>query len=644
LNVDFKVTDWLNVGINSQLASRDESAVKADLQSMFVQSPYGSEYDANGKLNWYPNEFRAVENPLINYYGQSRSRKINSIFASMYAKIKLPFGFDYKLSFQPRFEFMKDYNFWPSTTVEGGSTHSKGYGTREEGNQYEWIVDNLLHWNKKFGVHQFDLTLLYSSESKKTFESLMTNQTFLPNENLGYNGLQFGTNPSLSNNDAQITGDAVMSRLNYSLFNKYLFTASVRRDGYSAFGKKHPRATFPAAAFAWKISEEKFFHIDWVSMMKLRVSYGINGNREIGPYSALAQVSSNLYYDGSSVQMGVLNTSLANYDLVWEKTKSANFGVDLGLFRNRVELSAEYYDMTTTDLLMNRQLPALTGFTEITTNLGALGNRGFEMTLNTVNIDHPGFSWRTSFVASLNRNKIKRLFGDYEQVEVDGKTVSREVADYTNGWFPGQSIDRIWNYDISGIWQLGEEAAAAEYQEKPGDFKARDLDNNGKYEALQDKMFIGYEQPRYRLGLRNEFTFLKNFTAALFIRADLGHSGAFEDAMHNFSETYDKRNTLSLPYWTAENPNNEYPKLHNNRSSFGGGLMIYKPKSFVRVQDLSLAYNLPANIAHRIRLSNARVYGSVRNLATFTKWPGWDPETSTLPMPRTYSVGIAFAL
>ncbi len=644
LNLDFKVTDWLNIGMNSQLASRDESDVRANTRSMFLMSPYGSEFDDEGKLKWYPNDYNS-ENPLINYYLQDRFRKINSLFASLYARVKLPLGIEYKLSFQPRYQFLKDYNFWPSETIVGGATHSKGYGSREEESQYEWILDNLLHWNKKFGVHNFDLTLLYSAEQNRSWSSLMTNETFLPNENLGYNGLQFGTNPSLTNDDIRITGDAIMGRLNYTLLNKYLFTASIRRDGYSAFGKKNPRAVFPAAAFAWKISEEDFFKADWISQLKLRVSWGVNGNREIGPYAALAQVSSNLYYDGTNVQMGVFNSSLANYNLVWEKTESTNIGIDLGLLSNRLEISAEYYDMTTTDLLMNRQLPALTGFTNITTNLGELGNKGFEMNVTAINIDRPSFTWRTNFIFSLNRNKIKKLFGDYEEVTIDGKQVTREVADYTNEWFPGQAIDRVWNYDIVGIWQEEEEAEANKYSLSPGDYKARDVDQNEVYEALADKLFIGYTQPRYRLGLRNEFGFLKHFAASVFIRADLGHMGAFDDALRLSSETFDKRNTVVLPYWTPENPINDYPRLNTNRSSFGGGIMIYKPRSFVRIQDISLSYSLPDALTRRIRLNNARIFGSVRNLYSFDRWPGWDPEsTNNAPMPRTFSTGFSFSL
>ncbi|GGB87579.1 SusC/RagA family TonB-linked outer membrane protein [Dyadobacter sediminis] len=649
LNVDFKVTDWLNVGVNTQFADRDESTVTANLGQMYLMSPYGSMFEADGSASWYPNSF-AVASPLIDYYGQDRFKKVNTLFASIYAKLKLPFGMDYKLSFQPRYEAMKDYDFWSSATLAGGSSRSNGYATRDDASTYEWILDNLLHWNKEFGVHLFDVTLLYSSERNRAWASTITNQSFVPNQNLGFHGLQYGTSPTVFTNDTQLTGDAAMIRLNYTLLDKYLLTASLRRDGFSAFGTKQPRAVFPALALAWKISEEKFFNLDFVSQMKLRLSYGVNGNRDIGAYSAIAQMFSTQYYDGSNVQVGVYPNTLANPNLVWERTESINLGMDLSILKNRVDLSMEYYDMTTSNLLMNRLLPEITGFRNIVSNLGQLGNKGFEMTINTVNTEKKNFSWRSSLVFSFNRNKIKRLFGDYKEETIDGNAVRTELPDYTNEWFPGQALDRVWNYDVNGIWQTNEKDAAAVYKLEPGDFKATDVDGNGKYEALLDKRFIGYRQPRFRLGLRNEFTFFKNFSASVFLRSELGHIAPFAEGLRTGgSDTYDRRNTNDFPYWTPENGINDFPRLNTNTNVFGGGIKVYKPLSFVRIQDVNIAYALPSELATRLKMNNMRVFASVRNLYSFNKWPGWDPEAwdnagNNVPMPRNFTIGLTLSL
>ena len=212
-----------------------------------------------------------------------------------------------------------------------------------------------------------------------------------------------------------------MARLNYTLMNRYLFTGSIRRDGYSAFGQKNPRATFPAFAFAWKINEESFYKISWMNQLKLRLSWGINGNRDIGQYAALARLSSIASFTLSGYEIGVFSSSLANAELLWEETEAFNIGLDIKLLNNRINMSFDAYDGTTYNLLLERQLPRLTGFKDITTNLGALGNKGLEASINTININTKDLEWKTSLVFSLNRNKIKELWGDFGDYTLLGK-------------------------------------------------------------------------------------------------------------------------------------------------------------------------------------------------------------------------------
>jgi TonB-dependent starch-binding outer membrane protein SusC len=643
LNLDVNVTDWLKVGVNSQYSLRDESAVEASLGGLSVASPYSKIWENDGSLKKYPNDYIGFQNPLIDYYGQDRLRKINSLFASMFADVKLPFGISYRFSFQPRIQNIKEYNFWNVKTITGSESYKGGFAKRQDYSQVEWMVDNILKWNKEIGLHNFDLTLLYSAESVKNYTSQYENQTFLPSDALGFYGMGFGTVPAETSNDTQAGGNALMARMNYTLLGKYLLTASIRRDGYSAFGQKNPTATFPAVALAWKISDENFWNKDLINRLKLRLSWGVNGNRDIGIYAALAQLSSNMYYDGKNTLMGTTTSSLSNPGLRWERTQSLNAGFDIGLFDDRIDLTVDYYDMTTTDLLMNRQLPQITGFASIMANLGELGNKGFEMTLNTVNINRPKFSWKSNFVLSLNRNKIIKLFGDTEQIDLGGgNIVTRLLPDYTNGWFPGEAIDVVWNYDILGIWQLDEEAEAASFKEKPGYYKARDVNGDGTYTEKGDKQFIGYTRPRYRLGLRNDFDFLKYFTASVFIRADLGHIGNYSYIFIG-SSTMDRLGTWQRPYWTPTDPNNEWPALAHLWDALPG-IAKYLPRSFVRIQDVSLSYTLPATVTKHVRVDNLRVYCSVRNLCRFTKWPGFDPESGTSPMPRTYTIGLSLSL
>lgn len=642
LNSDYKITNWLTVGINAQFADRNESANPVTL-SHGAASPYGSVYDDQGKLVWNPTGYQGFTNPFLSEE-QDKYRKANSLFASLFAHVTLPFGLKYELNFQPRYENIKDYNFWGADTYTGSITYSKGYGSRADYSLYEWTADNIVRWNKKFNIHNFDVTLLYSAERSRSWNSTMAGETFAPNSNLGWHALQQAEKVSVSNSDTELTSNATMARINYTLLDKYLITASVRRDGYSGFGKRNRQATFPAVAVAWRISEENFFRVPAINGLKLRLSWGINGNRGIGQYSALGGISSELYFDGTNTTSNVYNSSLANPNLKWERTEALNVGLDLALFNNRIMIGADVYNMTTTDLLMDRRLPELTGFSSVTTNLGKLGNKGLDLTITSVNVNNKDLNWQSSLVFSMNRNKIKELFGDYGDYTLLGEKRYGELPDYNNSLFPGQAIDRIWGYEVLGIWQTEEADLAARYNLTPGDFKSKDFDDNGKYEDKTDKQFIGYTKPRFRLGLSNDLTFLKHFTASLFLRADLGHMARAALAERDGGYTYNRLNEYEFPYWTPENRNNEWSGLKSSPTSYGGGLQIYKPVSFLRIQDVSLSYNLPENIIEKIKLNSLRVYFSVRNLYCFTDWMGWDPESLNYPMPRTYTFGVNISL
>jgi len=640
VNIDLKVTEWLNVGTNTQFALRDHTAVPASVGGLGLMSPYGSIWNEDGKLRKYPNDYSLVGNPLANYYEQDQYYKINTLFANLFAQFELPFGFNYRISFNPTFSFTKQYNFW-SDYISGVG----GKGERNDSSLSEWMLDNLLKWNKEFNIHKFDLTLLASAETNYSWWSTHYNSQFAPSENLIFHALQFGALPGLKDNDEKSTGDALMARLNYTLLDKYLFTGSIRRDGYSAFGQKNPHATFPALAFAWKISEESFLNISWLSRLKLRLSWGINGNREIGKYSALAQLGSELGWNTEGLESGVYNTTLANPNLMWEETESYNIGLDMGLLNNRIDISIDAYDATTYNLLLNRQLPAITGFTNIMSNLGKLGNKGIESTINTVNINTNNLNWRSQLVFSLNRNKIIELWGDYGNYRLLGEDHTGELPDFQNRYFPGYSRDIIWDYDVTGVWQLDKTEEAAAYKLVPGDYKAVDVIEDNNYRQLDDKKFIGYRTPQYRIGLKNDFTFLKNFTASVFIRADMNYLAPM-GFLTGDQSTYDRRNVWGLGYWSPENPTNDYQRyaFPNNLSKYEGGITIYKPNGFVRVQDISLSYNLPSTAARYLLLNSMRIFANIRNLFTFTNYPGFDPESGMAPMPKTFTLGVDLSL
>lgn len=647
VNLETELNDWFSFGVNAQFSSRDFSAVPVNYdvdnssnRSLFRASPYGNDIDENGNFILFPHEDAVAINPLAIHYGRQEEDIRNALFGVLYANIKLPYGFNFRMSYQNRFNFERRYQFSPAAILVGGN----GEGFRRDDQDHEWMVDNILSWNKTFGDHTFDATFLWNVEELKTYESLQEASNFEPNENLGFNALQLANSFTINNNDTTRRGDALMARVNYKYKDKYLFTSSVRRDGFSAFGRTNPRATFPAAALGWVISKETFFPQDgFVSNLKLRASWGENGNRGIGTYAALTELNTTLTLTGDGPRQGLtFGSTLENPNLRWEQTEAINFGLDFGLLNNRINGTVEVYKANTTDLLVRRELPSISGFSFINTNIGEVENKGIEVTLNSTNINKPNFKWSSGVVFSLNRNKIVDLFGDTETVIINGEEVTRPVSDPQNSWFVGQDIDVIWDYNITGVWQQGEEDEAAEFSQVPGDYKVEKLSEDTAYTALNDKQFIGYTTPRWRLGIRNNFTFLKNFTLSTFLRGEFGHKGRLRQ--FEGPGLYDRYNTYDLPYWTPENPSNEYGGLVQNDQNFENGIKVYRDRSYLRVQDVSLSYNFPKNLLDKLKFNSASIYTSVRNLYTFTDWEGLDPESNSTPLPRIFSFGFRCSL
>lgn len=640
MNADTKVTDFLTVGINAQFSNKDESNEAIKLSDIRTQSPLGQPYDENGELKWYPHDDSGVEKNLFLLYKERDKFNITqNLFANIYADLQLPFGFSYKVSFINRYDWQKNYYYDPSTIPTGNKTG--GFGQRINSSLYEWQIDNIISWKKAFGIHDFYATFLYNAEKKQTWKDTGENINFTPSEALGFHQLGAGSSPSIKNEDTYSTGTAIMGRLNYTLMNRYLLTLSIRRDGYSAFGLENPYATFPSGALAWNLSDEAFFNVKWINNLKIRASYGINGNRDIGIYDALAKLETTKYLTDGTFISGIYSNSLANRFLKWEKTKALNLGIDFSVLENRLTGSLDYYDMTTNDLLLKRSLPTIIGYENVMSNMGELKNKGFEMTLNSYNIQNENFYWNSTFTFSFNRNKIKHLYGEMIDIlDKNGNIIGqREADDISNSWFIGQSIDRIWDYRFDGIYQLGEEDIAKSFGKAPGDTKLYDLNGDG-VSTQEDKIFQGYTKPRYRLGLRNDFTIFKNFQISCFIRADLGHWGK-NGLLSSKSQVEDRRNEYALPYWTPENPTNKYTRLNTVDTP---EYSIYESRSFVRLQDLSIAYNIPENITKNLKVGRCKVYLSGRNLITFTKWSGWDPESENKPMPRIFTFGIDVTL
>jgi TonB-linked SusC/RagA family outer membrane protein len=645
VNIDADITNFLSVGANVQYADRDESSQSTNLDNAIAASPFGNIYEEDGKtLTFYPHADNTSQNPFLYYQYRDKMNKTQTMFATVFGEIRFPYGFSYRVSFVNRYLWNKDYYFDPVTTPNGFST--QGFGSRNDNSSYEWQVDNIFKWQQTIAdIHEVEGTFLINAEKFQSWQSVQENNQFAPSGALSFHALQAGISPNLNDNDQYSTGNALMARLNYSLLDRYMITATWRKDGYSAFGQKHPYAEFPSVALGWRISEEDFFDVSWIDYFKLRISWGANGNRAVGRYESLARLGTTKYIYGTTLATGVYSSTMANSDLKWERTEALNIGVDFGILKNTLYGSMEYYDMTTKDLLLNRSLPRIIGYTSVAANLGQLGNKGLEFTLNSTNINKTNVKWNSNLVFSFNRNKIKHLYGEMiDVVDENGNiTGQREADDIGNEWFIGQALDRIWDYKILGIWQEDEAEQAAVYGKQPGDFKLRDVNNDGVLNPNDDKIFQGYKKPKYRLGLRNDVVLLRNFELSAFLRADLGYYGVNNLHLNSRNNAdYERRNRMYRPYWTPDNPVNDYARLNSDSQS--PSFNYWEDRSFVRLQDVSLSYNIPQSKLSKYKIQGLKVFLNFRNLLTFTGWEHYDPESQTAMMPKYSNMGLNITL
>ena len=636
INLEADINDFISVGTNIQASSQTQpTSLPNTIQKYENTSPYGSLYYDDGTVKHLPHD-DALNSNILLYEYRDDYYKQREVFSNIYGKIKLPLGFSYRVNWTNRLIDLQDYRFRPviATLGSGGDT-----GSRREFTNHRWMVDNIFNWNRTIGdIHSFDFTFLYNVEEGQTWNSVQSNSQFSPNDALGYHNLSIGANPELSGGDERYTADAMMGSLNYGLLDRYYLTLTLRRDGYSAFGQSNPRAYFPAVSLAWRLSDEAFLDgSDLIDNLKLRLSWGQNGNREIGIYSALSSLEPITYIYDQSTVFGVSASALANQNLKWETTSSYNIGLDFGILGSRIYGSMDAYYAVTTDQLLKRSLPIITGFNSIFANLGEVQNRGFELALNTVNMDQGKFRWESAFSFWMNRNKIVHLYGDMVDVldENDNVIGQREEDDIQNDWYIGHAIDEIFDYKIIGIWQLGEEDDAALFGKEPGDVKLEDINGDGILNN-DDKVFQGNRLPQYRLSLRNDLTY-GNFDFSILINSFLDYYGSNSEHF-NFRVGQERINKRVTPYWTEDNPTNEWTRIYSANSS--PATNWWENKSFVRIQNITLGYNFPNNLIQRVDIQKLRLYANVQNLPALSGWAyNWDVETSA-PTPLIYTLGI----
>jgi len=644
VNIEGKAAKFLKVGLNAQFSYRDESSVPADADEYKNLTPYSLFYADDGiHLRLYPNDVNLAIHPLLERTYREREREYFTFFPKIYSVLELPYGITYTMNFTTRLDFYHNYGHdsseHPAWGLFGGSA------SRDNRLSREWQIDNIVNWNHTFhDVHKVDVTLLANAEKNRMNSDGMDNRYFSPNDVLGYHDMTTGILPVLSSNDDVETADALMARLNYGFKNKYLVTLSVRRDGTSLFGYSNPYATFPAAALGWVVTEEDFFKSNFINYLKLRLSWGLNGNRDIINYAALSRIASgkSLNADQNGVAFSIptlqINT-MENKDLKWEQTEAFNSGIDFNVFNGILSGSFEAYIMSTTDVLVNRELPSVTGFDRVYANLGKVVNKGLEITLNSVNMKRQNFEWRTNLIFSLNRNKIVSITGEkFDVYDVNGNVIGqKEPNDITNNWFIGQDKDVIWDYEILGTWKVGQEQEAAEWGQIPGDFRLEDVNDDGLL-TDEDKQYLGYRSPRFRWTMTNSFNIYKNFEATVVMYSLWGQKSAFDLAKHD-DHVEDRRNSWDIPYWTPENQLDNYSRIRSE-PAHGVDYSAWFDRSYIRLENIAIVYHLPQTILKKTFIKSLRMSLNVRNAGVWAPdWKFGDPEDGTRSQ-RIFSLGL----
>ncbi|WP_156307003.1 SusC/RagA family TonB-linked outer membrane protein [Sphingobacterium endophyticum] len=644
INLESKITNFLKVGTNANFAARNEGFLQADWGQSAIIPPYGSDNigDPNSLYRRLPTGDVTPVNPFFDNMFRNRVDRYNTLNATLYGIITLPYGFEIQSNFTPSFIWREYYNhdssLNPEWAAKGGTAERSFHRT------YNWQMDNVIRWKKAFGEHNFEVTLLQNAEKGQYWRTKATASNFVPSDILEWHRIQAGTVPLNESDDTYRTGDALMGRLFYSFKDTYLLTASVRRDGYSAFGAQNPRATFPALAFGWNFTNEKFMEgtKSWLDYGKLRLSWGRNGNRDIPQYDALSDMTSGLhpYIDSKgNIYLGsqLYVNRMANLGLKWENKSSYNFGLDFAILKNRISGAIDVYSATTHDLLVDRELPEIIGFSSVAANLGELKSHGVDVSITGNIIQNESFNWSSNFIFMKNRRKIVTLYGDMIDVLDDAGNVigQREADDIKNRWFIGEDPDRIWDYERNGIWQESELEEAEKYGLQPGDFKYIDQNADGVM-TDSDRIFQRYKTPRFRWSWRNDFNY-KNFNLSVFVYSNWGQTDGFNRAANN-SNFADRTTDYVMPRWTPENPIDDYARIGSKNIGTN-----YINKSFIRLENISLSYLVPSNILDKASIRNLRISASVRNAAMWAPhWDFGDPEG--FPVPRTYNLSLNFSL
>lgn len=627
------VLGFIKIGTNMQVASADYGGAPISWEDILRINPLTQGFDASGKQLLFPwPEFIDIVNPMepLNY---DYSKKSFQLFSNNFAEIQIPKVEG--LSYRVNFGFQKTWsgmNSFANRNTGLGYINQGYYQSTDGENEYK-SLENIVNYRKKFGIHSFDLTGVYSYEQGKRTSSTME-ATGFPHDFINrYSIAQASFKlPGFDYYKTDLIGQ--MLRLNYNYDSRYLLTLTGRRDGYSGFGANKKWGIFPSVAVGWNVAEENFGIENLFDEFKLRASFGVNGNQAVGAYETISRLGENNMVTGPNSLPGYVPIKLGQDELGWESSKTVNLGLDFSLLKGALSGTVNFYNTDTYDLLLNRTISPVHGIANITQNIGKTNNRGIEAGLKALLISKENIRWNLEGNMATNKNKIVSLYGLLDEE-------GNEINDLANFWFIGQPINVNYDLKAIGVWQTHEAEEALKYGNRPGGGKAMDANGDFKITTADDRVFIGQRDPTFTWGLTNTLSY-KSFGLSVFLHGMHGITRLNQLLQDASSSAGIRRNVIRKDWWTPDNPSTTFPE----NSLTAPVYPIYENASFVRLKDVTLSYQLKSQLSSKLGLDQLRFYVNLRNMLTWTEWSTNDPELSfgrgAAPLAKEFVLGLNF--
>lgn len=664
-NIDAQLTKKLKVGVSLSPSFTNEKRVNSDghwsdngiINSALALMPFVPIYQADGTTyngqaayaatyNW-----TGVPNPVANIYEIDNKVSNLRLLGNVYAELEVWKNLKYRGTLGTDLIYLRQ-NYYQSSALpifnQLPPTPTNGFASSSQ--NINWVTNHTLNYTFRLGLDHSLEVLLGTEAQKNDLQQSQVNANRFANDIV--RTINAGTVTGGNSIREQWSLASYFGRFNYSFRDKYLFNASIRRDGSSRFGRNNRWGTFPSASVGWRVSEEPFMkNVSLFSDLKVRASYGLSGNNSFGNYTQISLLNPDNYAFGNNLANGLATSSIGNDNLTWEKSRQTDLGLEMGMWQDRLFLTVDYYSRITTDLLLLVQVPTLTGFSAAFRNIGKVENKGMEFSLSTRNL-MGNFTWNTDLNFSFNRNKVLALGPAGDPIR------SGTGVDESNITVIGKPLGNIYGYQQLGIFRDQTELDAYPHfaTTRPGDVKY--LDTNGDQVInADDRTILGNNQPDFIYGITNSFSF-KGFDLSVVLQGVQG--GQILNLSRRFYDNLEgnaNQLTTVLDRWRSpEQPGNGITPRANSRSTGSNNAVSSRwveSASYFRIRNITLGYNVPSGLLERVKGRSLRLYVGVQNAFTSSKYLGYNPEVSgyesaltggvdygSYPVARTYTIGF----